>query len=77
MLENNNDYTRYPLELHMVHRNIHDDTIQEALRHENGLAVLGFKFKIEDDKYVIYQGHSLILTFSDMAQTQRVERLID
>ena len=52
MLENNNDYTRYPLELHMVHRNIHDDTVKEALTHQNGLTVLGFKFKIVDDENV-------------------------
>ena len=36
---------RYPLELHMVHRNIHDETVSEALEHENGLTVLGFKFQ--------------------------------
>ena len=44
--------TRYPLELHMVHRNIHDDTVKEALTHQNGLTVLGFKFKIVDDENV-------------------------
>ena len=44
--------SRYPLELHMVHRNIHDDTVEEALTHENGLTVLGFKFKIVDDENV-------------------------
>ena len=43
---------RYPLELHLVHRNIHDDTVQEALTHENGMTVLGFKFKIVDDENV-------------------------
>ena len=45
-------YSRYPLELHLVHRNIHDDTVQEALTHENGMTVLGFKFKIVDDENV-------------------------
>ena len=30
----------------MVHRNIHDKTVTEALEHENGLAVLGFLFEI-------------------------------
>ena len=40
---------RYPLELHMVHRNIHDETVSEALEHENGLTVLGFKFQLVKD----------------------------
>lgn len=31
----------------MVHRNIHDETLEEALRHENGLTVLGFKFEVD------------------------------
>ena len=30
----------------MVHRNIHDKTVTEALEHENGLTVLGFLFQI-------------------------------
>ena len=37
---------RYPLELHIVHRNIHDKSVTEALEHENGLTVLGFLFQI-------------------------------
>jgi len=36
-------------EMHIVHKNIHDETIEEALTHENGLAVLGFKFAVVDD----------------------------
>ena len=36
----------YPSELHMVHRNIHDEEVSEALEHENGLTVLGFKFQV-------------------------------
>ena len=44
--------SRYPLELHLVHRNIHDDTVEEALEHENGLTVLGFKFKVVDEEKV-------------------------
>jgi len=45
------DGKSYPMEMHIVHKNIHDDTIEEALTHENGLAVLGFKFAVvEDDK---------------------------
>ena len=30
----------------MVHKNIHDDTLEEALEHENGLTVLGIKFQV-------------------------------
>jgi len=44
--EHSVDGQRYPLELHMVHRNIHDETVKEALEHENGLTVLGFKFAL-------------------------------
>jgi len=36
----------FPLELHMVHKNIHDETLGNALLHENGLCVLGFMFDI-------------------------------
>ena len=38
----------YPLELHMVHKNLHDETIDDALSHENGLCVLAFVFDIVD-----------------------------
>ena len=55
---------RYPLELHLVHRNIHDDTVQEALTHENGMTVLGFKFKIVDDENVNIVLNSLPPTWS-------------
>jgi len=44
------DGKSYPLELHMVHKNIHDETIKEALTHEDGLTVLGFKFSFVEDK---------------------------
>jgi len=44
--EHSIDGQKYPLELHMVHRNIHDKTVTEALEHENGLTVLGFLFQI-------------------------------
>ena len=40
------DGQSYPAELHMVHRNIHDEEVSEALEHENGLTVLGFKFQV-------------------------------
>ena len=33
----------------MVHRNIHDEKVSEALEHENGLTVLGFKFQVVND----------------------------
>jgi len=35
----------FPLELHMVHKNIHDASIEDALCHENGLCVLAFVFE--------------------------------
>ena len=47
------DGKSFPMEMHIVHKNIHDDSIEEALTHENGLAVLGFKFAVvKDDKRV-------------------------
>ena len=47
---------RYPLELHMVHRNIHDEEVSEALEHENGLTVLGFKFEVDNlDIVLLYK----------------------
>lgn len=36
----------FPLELHMVHKNVHDETLNDALQHENGLCVLGFVFDV-------------------------------
>ena len=38
--------------LHMVHRNIHDEEVSEALEHENGLTVLGFKFQVISNIWV-------------------------
>jgi len=46
------DGKSYPLELHMVHRNVHDETVAEAVEHENGITVLGFKFQVVDDEEV-------------------------
>ena len=71
--------SRYPLELHLVHRNIHDDTVQEALTHENGMTVLGFKFKIVDDENVNIVLNSLTSTWSksnpdNEIQFKRIER---
>lgn len=48
--EHSIDGHKYPIELHMVHRNIHDEEVAEALEHENGLTVLGFKFQVVDDE---------------------------
>jgi len=43
----------YPIELHMVHKNIHDASVKDAVSHENGLCVLGFVFDIvEDDNHL-------------------------
>ena len=40
----------------MVHRNIHDETVPEALEHENGLTVLGFKFQLVKDSEEVFPG---------------------
>ena len=48
--EHSIDGHKYPIELHMVHRNIHDEEVSEALEHENGLTVLGFKFQVVDEE---------------------------
>ena len=40
----------------MVHRNIHDETLDEALNHENGITVLGFKFDLVDDSEEVSEG---------------------
>jgi len=45
-----------PLEVHLVHKNIHDESIEEALTHENGLAVLGFKFALVREDIKINPG---------------------
>jgi len=43
------DDLAFPLELHMVHKNMHDSSVAGALTHENGLCVLGFVFTIVMD----------------------------
>jgi len=43
------DNKAYPLELHMVHKNVHDATVGGALNHENGICVLGFLFTVVPD----------------------------
>ena len=47
------------LELHMVHKNIHDQFIDESKKHEDGLTVLAFRFKAvgnKDDHYEPNEG---------------------
>ena len=44
------------------------DTVQEALTHENGMTVLGFKFKIVDDEDVQY--NHFIQWFTNIALTE-------
>jgi len=48
------DGKSFPLELHMVHKNIHDETVGDALLHENGLCVLGFMFDIVESDVQIH-----------------------
>eukprot|EP00091_Calanus_sinicus_P019978 TRINITY_DN5238_c0_g1_i3.p1 TRINITY_DN5238_c0_g1~~TRINITY_DN5238_c0_g1_i3.p1 ORF type:complete len:296 (-),score=96.56 TRINITY_DN5238_c0_g1_i3:188-1075(-) len=43
------DSEAFPLELHMVHKNVHDPSVGEALTHENGICVLGFLFTLVKD----------------------------
>jgi len=43
------DGKSYPLQLHMVYKSIQDETIETAVSHKNGLAVLGFKFQVVPD----------------------------
>merc|ERR1719312_50337 len=43
------DNKSYPLELHMVHKNVHDASVGGALAHENGICVLGFLFTVIKD----------------------------
>nr|XP_060641934.1 carbonic anhydrase 15-like isoform X3 [Anolis sagrei ordinatus] len=42
------DGIQYPMELHIVHINAKYKTLSEAKGHPNGLAVLGFLFKVSD-----------------------------
>ena len=44
------DGKSYPLEVHMVHKNIHDNNIDDACMHENGLCVLAFICEVVDDE---------------------------
>jgi len=43
------DSVAFPLELHMVHKNVHDPSVGDALNHENGVCVLGFLFTLVKD----------------------------
>lgn len=40
------DNRRYDVEMHIVHKNVAYDTVEEATQHKDGLAVLGIMFKI-------------------------------
>lgn len=39
---------RYPMEMHIIHRNRRYATVSEALNHEDGLCVLGFFYQISE-----------------------------
>ena len=65
--EHNIDGKGSALELHMVHKNIHDKTLKESLEHEDGLAVLAFRFRIvskEDDKFRLNEGLDHLVNIS-------------
>ncbi|XP_025830337.1 carbonic anhydrase 15-like [Agrilus planipennis] len=40
---------RYPMEMHMVHRNKNYPTMEEAMKHADGLTVLAFFYKLHED----------------------------
>ncbi|XP_076644445.1 carbonic anhydrase 2 isoform X2 [Halictus rubicundus] len=44
------DGVRYPMEMHIVHRNKAYSNLSDALNHENGLVVLGIFFQEENNK---------------------------
>lgn len=39
---------RYPMEMHIIHRNTRYATVPDALKHEDGLCVLGFFYQISE-----------------------------
>lgn len=45
------DGLRYPLEIHLVHRNTKYANVSEAVQYKNGVAVFGVLFHITDDIY--------------------------
>ncbi|XP_012283280.1 carbonic anhydrase 2 isoform X2 [Orussus abietinus] len=55
---------RFPMEMHMIHRNKAYVDISHALEHEDGLVVLGFFFQLqeEDNKKL----HSILSRFPDV-----------
>ncbi|XP_025830338.1 carbonic anhydrase 15-like [Agrilus planipennis] len=40
---------RYPMEMHMVHRNKNYPTMEEAMKHADGLTVLAFFYKLDEN----------------------------
>ncbi|MBN3289964.1 IDD protein, partial [Polypterus senegalus] len=48
------DGKQYPMELHIVHMNSKYDAVHDAKKHETGLAVLGFMYKIDDKNNTNY-----------------------
>jgi len=58
----------FPLELHMVHKNIHDETVGDALLHENGLCVLGFVFDVVESDIPIHGLNKLARIVGNLGQ---------
>ncbi|XP_070509349.1 carbonic anhydrase 2 [Chironomus tepperi] len=57
---------RYPLELHMIHINRKYQTIEEALEHRDGLAVLAFFFQIRENLSYGEEIDNIVKHFSDL-----------
>lgn len=49
------DNRRYDVEMHIVHKNVNYNTVEEATQHKDGLAVLGIMFKIVNVSLEIFQ----------------------
>jgi len=62
----------FPLELHMVHKNIHDETLNDSLQHENGLCVLGFMFDIVESDMPLHGLDKLARVINYLAKAETV-----
>ncbi|EDW81708.2 uncharacterized protein Dwil_GK10871 [Drosophila willistoni] len=56
---------RFDVEMHIVHRNVRYDDLKEAVKHDDGIAVLGIMFKIVRNPDRIYPGLNKV--FAEMS----------
>jgi len=59
----------FPMELHMVHKKVHDETVEDAPLHESGLCVLGFMFDIVESDMPIHGLNKLARIADYLCQT--------